>query len=908
MDGENGIKDGLPMQQSRRQRAIQEIPLPPKKAKQRGQLRIYLGMAVGVGKTYAMLRDAKLYQEEGADVLIGCMKRDTNPETLALLEGMRVLAPRVVMMDGLSYEVCDIDAILKRNPDIVVVDDTPHTNPSICRHRKRWQGIEEVLRSGIDVWTAMNIQNIESLNGVVERVTGVTVHETVPDYFIARADSVRLVDIPPDDLLRRVQEGKVRLKGRRQVAYEHYFKKSTLVALRELSLRYLAGRMERQMRTNSEDALDQTVQDINFGTLLVLERKSERAIRRIMRYAQALAVNARVVWWKSLDTQVISDQRIGEILGFAKRLGAQVDILSGDIATEITRYARRHNLSMVAIVSARETLYQRLIRQQAPRLNFLSLAQAQHCTPKYRLWWDQVVQNCKTSHWRGYLVGVAVTMLCFFALLPLQNLLEPTNHAMIYLLGVLYTALQFGSGPAVLSAILSVLAFNLSVIAPFWSFHVYNSQYLITFVAMLVVGVVTGQGVAKIRRIAKAANWRRHQTRVLFEVARDFSQVLSEDEALRILHDTLHQHLHIESEFWEVAEKDSGKREHLTCYEKHLLGVNSATVRWVYQHQRSAGAGTDTLVLRPFWYIPCHSGADSLGVMVVTRPRRSGTDDPMDARLVEALVTLFAQTLLRLKATQEAKQTLVSMEADRLRHSLLQSLSHDLRTPITMFKMLSESIASRLQGYPQASLLNDVQKLVDSSTRMERLVGNLLEMARLQTGSVHIHKDWILVDDIFTSACKEVGDRLQGYHIERLEDEDVAFIYADEVLLVRVLTNLLDNAVKYCPKGSTIQFQVQRQGAVVALRIADNGPGLPPGDPQRLFAPFRRGQKENHIMGVGLGLAICHTIARVHGGDITAQPSEMGGAAFTLTLPYREMPDLEDEDRILEQQEQNTQP
>ena len=406
--------------------------------------------------------------------------------------------------------------------------------------------------------------------------------------------------------------------------------------------------------------------------------------------------------------------------------------------------------------------------------------------------------------------------------------------------------------------------------------------------------------------MAKTANRREHQTRMLYDASRELSQTLIVEDALRVLSGTLLRHLRIESEFWRPTwPDDEAKREHpdeleLVRVEAALKGVDPAVVRWCYEHHHPAGAGTQTLASSPCWYLPMQAGGKVLAVMAVRAAEGSALGDASTRRLVETLATLGAQTLLRLEASAEARQTLISMEAERLRHSLIQSLSHDLRTPITMLKVAAEGLVAKLRGGRNAGALETAESLLEGSTRMERLVANLLEMARLQTGAIQLSRCWIPAEELFGTALAEQGERLRGYRVKTEVDPECPLVYGDEVLLVRVLSNLLDNAVKYCPEGSSILLSARRRGDLLALTVADNGPGLPDGDPQRLFDPFRRGRKEASVAGVGLGLAICRTIARAHDAQIYATSSSMGGAAFTLMLPMVPLEEaLDDEEVVL---------
>lgn len=476
---------------------------------------------------------------------------------------------------------------------------------------------------------------------------------------------------------------------------------------------------------------------------------------------------------------------------------------------------------------------------------------------------------------------------------------------------MLFCGVRYGSGPAALAAMLAVVAFDFTVVEPWLSFSVANAQYFITFLVMLLVGLVAGQLVARRQKLAQAANKREHQTRQLYEASRAFSRALSVEETLKVLSGTLNAQASAESEFWlpdwpDEEEDDQPKKkdaEHVEFdrAEAVLKGADPALIRWCFDHRQSAGRGTHTLASSSYWYVPMEAGGDILAVVVINFRVPQAAEDPVTRNLVEALIALGSQTLQRIDAAQDAKQALIVMEGERLRHTLIQSLSHDLRTPVTMLRMSAEGLLTRLKRGDFPAARADAEKLLESTERMERLVINLLEMARLQTGGIKLSKSWIPADELFGMSIAEMGERLKDYRVDIKIADDCPLLYGDEVLLLRVMTNLLDNAAKYCPKGSVITMAAKRRGDRVAVSVSDNGPGLPAGNPQRLFDPFRRGRRENAVSGVGLGLAICRTIARAHDSEIIASDSPAGGAAFTLMLPQVPVPEMDDEEKVLAQ-------
>lgn len=865
----------------------------------RGKLRIFLGMAPGVGKTYAMLAEAHQRKKAGLDILIGWVDTHKRKDTEALTRGLEILPRKKVEHGGITVGTLDIDEILRRKPSVVVIDEMPHSNPPGSRHAKRWQDIEELLDMGISVWTALNIQHLESLNGVVARVTGVSVTETVPDRMFDRAAEVRLIDLPPDDLLARLAAGKIYLPKVVERAKDAYFKKSNLIALRELALRAMANRMESQIRSERMRSTRRSVEDTHYGLLLVLESRSEKAVREVARMARDLSSPWHVVWMDGMGNERSESEAVTKFFDFVEALGGRTDVLAGRYGDTVARYAREYNLSLVTIVAANErtaNARRRDLHCAAPELNVLVLAQSEAPERRsLRRWWSSVDLG-RPGLWQAAVAALAAAVV----LTPFWDVMEPTNQAMIYLLSVLYCGVRYGSLSAAMAAIFSVMIFNLTAVEPRWSFAVSDAQFVVTFAVMLIVGLVAGQLVAHREDLAKAANEREHQTRLLFDASRELSQVLVEADVFKVIAGTLRHNLAVEAEFW-LPENDPqpGLDEEeaavtLERWEMVLKNVDAGIVRWTYDHRRPAGSGTHTLASSPYWYIPMMAGGEVLGVMVLS-PRDGKSFDTTTRRLIGTLAGLGAQTLLRIGFAVEARQTLISMESERLRHGLIQSLSNDLRTPISLLKKASEGFLEKLERTgASADIVADAEKLFDGTSRMERLAINLQDMARLQAADFEIRRSPVAVKTLFDESIAEMGDRLEGFSVEWNVEEECPAIEGDPDLLRRVIVNLLDNAVKFCPEGSRIILGGRKRGQRVAVTVSDNGPGLPEGNPQRLFDPFRRGQGAGG--GVGLGLAVCRTIARAHDAEIFAMPSRFGGAAFTLTLPIYEPKETEEDE------------
>lgn len=868
----------------------------------RGRLKLFLGAAPGVGKTFAMLTEAHEKRREGLDVLIGWVDTHGRRETAALLKGLEVLPRQTIQRGTFTTETLDIDAIIRRRPALVVIDELPHSNPPNARHLKRWQDIEDILDVGIDVYSAMNIQHLESLNDMVGAMTGVDVKETIPDRFFDEADEVRLVDLPPDDLLKRLEAGKIYLPGFIERAKNHFFRKANLIALRELSLRLMADRLETEIREHRSLSTDQSVRDASFGLLLVIESPdAHEIIREAGRLARSLAGNWHVLWLDKPGESRKRRRAAAETLAFAESLGAVTTMATGHFGREVSAYAREHNLSMIA--SADTGLYttywrRRELRRRAPEVTFVILSSTVGKEPlSERLLATLRAQDEEVT---GYAITSIVTILLtglFSALIPW---IQPTNFAMCYLLVSFIAAIRYGLKTAAYAVVLSIICFDLVAVEPLGSFAVSDLQYVFTFFVMLTVGIVAARLVAKRETIAREAREREAQMGLLYETASAFATYMDRETLYRQAHEVLTTYLDIALEIWEPDDEEGFRR-----MTRAFAQADPALMRLAVDHQRPTGRATTTLGQSEYLYIPLKSSTgDVLAVAVLRLENNEQWTDALSRRLIDALLTLLGQAIERLSSQDEARESLANLENERLRHSLVRSLSHDLKTPLTTLTLGAESVLEKLKRRDHDGAFDETVQLIKSSERMSRLVTNMLDMAKLQSGSFKPNMAFFPADELVSGGLGLLKERLRDFKLDIKLQPDCPLLFGDQVLLERLLFNLLDNAVKYCPFGSRILIEVTQRNQTVMVAVHDNGPGLPAGDPQKLFDPFRRGQKESKIAGVGLGLAICRSIARAHNADLLALPSTMGGASFILMLPYVEPPAMDDEESILAQLEE----
>ncbi|MFA7242603.1 MAG: two-component system sensor histidine kinase KdpD [Sulfuricellaceae bacterium] len=879
---------------------------------QRGKLKIFFGASAGVGKTYAMLSAARQLRSQVPDVLVGIVETHGRAETMALLDGLDVLPLREIEYRGRVLKEFDLDGALARHPALMLVDELAHSNVPGSRHPKRWQDVEELLAAGIDVYTTVNVQHLETLNDVVGGITGIRIGETVPDKVFDQADEVVLVDISPDELLQRLKEGKVYMPQQAERAIKNFFRKGNLIALRELALRQTANRVDDQMRAYRRDKSIAAVWQTRESLLVCVGPYpgAEKIVRSASRIASQLGVEWHAVYVETPKLQRLPEaerERILRTLRLAQELGAKTASLPGqEPAQVIVDYARSHNLTKVVVGRVHTspwTFWRRPFADRigllAPDLDFIQIAREETAErlklpAKPAEWSDGATLFPGAVRWAqyGWAAGAcAFTALAATLLLPYFDL---ANIVMLFLLAVVLVAVKQGRGPAVLAAFLSVASFDFFFVSPRFSFAVGDVQYLLTFAVMLAVALITGQLTANLRYQARVASNRELRSRALYEMARDLSAALQQeqitslgDKAIKasfganatILlpdeHDKLMAH--------DVAENGGGAET------AQLIDLGVA--QWSFDHAEPAGFGTDTLPASSMLYMPLRAPMRTRGVLAVKPLNKRWSLIPEQRRQLEAFAALIATALERVHYIEVAQTAIVKIESERLRNSVLSALSHDLRTPLTVLVGVADSLA--LSQPPLGGRQSELAATLRiEAVRMSALVDNLLDMARLQAGEVKLNRQWQPFEEVVGSSLKARRQPLSGHRVQVALPADLPLLEFDAVLIERVLCNLLENAAKYTPPGSNVRLEAGIDGDAARISVADNGPGLSPGSEETIFEKFTRGERESTTPGVGLGLAICRAIVKAHKGRIWAENVPSGGARFVFTLPLGAPPTL----------------
>ncbi len=891
----------------------------------RGRLKIFFGASAGVGKTFGMLLAAHERRAEGLDVLAGYVETHKRAETEHLLDGLEILPPRLVSYRDTQLREFDLDAALKRHPALILVDELAHSNAPGSRHAKRWQDVEELLEAGIDVYTAVNVQHIESLNDVVSQITGISVWETVPDAVLEAANEIELIDLPPDELLQRLNEGKVYLPQQAERAAQNFFRKGNLIALRELALRCTADRVDAQMRDYREDHAIHDVWQVKERLLVCVgpDGNAENLVRSAFRMAQALKAEWIVVYVETAKLQHLSrEQRDATLrtLKLAEELGAETLTLAGNqLAEEVIAYAHTRNASRIVLGkptlsgwrlrlfgSLVDTIVRRArdidIHVVGKETNFLSQTKANPYFARSRLYLGLASEEQIPLFTRqaAYLWALLATAICTGIGWLMVEHFDLANLIMVYLLGVVVVAARYGRWPSVLSSFLSVLSFDFFFVPPRFSFAVSDTQYLIIFAVMLLVGLVISSMTVRIQHQAKIAGHRERRTASLYAMSRELAATRGEENIMRITIKHLAEVFEAQAvvllpDKTECIVYPTGDGSAQSCH-----GSDLSVAQWVFDHGQMAGQGTDTLPGGDVVYLPLKAPSGMIGVLALLPLNPVRIALPEQQRLLETFVSQIALALERVRLAENAHNAQLKMETEQLRNSLLTAISHDLRTPLAAIVGASSSLVRDGEKLDELARHELSQAIYDESTRMASLANNLLDMARLQAGAVVLNRQWQPLEEVVGGALAGLRARMDSHPVSVKLPHDLPLVEIDSLLIERVLVNLLENAVKYTPPGTPIEISGVTEQKELVVTVADWGTGIPIGEEKRIFEKFHRVASEGNQGGAGLGLAICRSIVQVHGGRIWADNLSTGGAAFHFSLQLTEPPLIESEE-IVEQ-------
>jgi two-component system sensor histidine kinase KdpD len=863
--------------------------------KHRGKLKIYLGAAPGVGKTYTMLQDAISKREQGLDVMAGIVESHGRKEIDALLGKVEILPRRIVEYHDKPLLEFDLDAALKRAPSVILIDEMAHTNIPGLRHSKRWQDIKELLDRGIDVYTTLNVQHIESLNDVVAQISGVKVRETVPDSMIERSDTIELVDLSPDDLLRRMQEGKVYIPAQAELASQNFFRKGNLTALRELALRFTAGLVDEQVLSQRRgQGIEQTWPTRERLLVCVGSHvRSSKVIRRARRMAVSMHAEWIVIHVETPRLQKSEKERSGAIqnLRLAEKLGAETRILSSvNLAEEILNFAREKNVTKIVMG-----------KQLRPRWKdflFSNLA-------------DQLIRNSgeidiyiirgnespeETSTTFGSLkvteplssYGIAFFVVTFATLINM--LIFPYaglgNLVMVYLLGVVVVAMSGKMGPSIFASVSSGLVYSFIFVPPRFSFAYGDFKYLFTMIIMMLVGIIISNltilsskqtDIARVNEQRAAAL---HSLTKQLATARGFNKLL--EVAVHYISEVFNSEAQalLAEDGVLVVRAGTSRKKSLTPKE---LGV----AQWVYDLGQIAGLGTDTLPYSDAVYVPLLGSHGTLGVIKVTPREADRLLIPEQLHLLETCVNQLALALEVDRLQDNAKESEITLETERLRSALFSSLSHELQGPLTVIVRLLDSFTEKKDLSDQSLSRDLIRDITNEAKHLNSLVNNLLQISQLEEGKIKLHKNSNSMLEVIDTTLNRLEKKLRKKPYKIQMPDNLPLVPFDKVLIEELLVNLIENAILYTPAESPIEISASVAEDDILISVADRGPGLL--NTNEVFEEFNRGQSPQKGNGAGLGLPLCKSIIKAHSGRIWAENRWNGGAIFYFVLPLRDI-------------------
>ena len=867
-----------------------------------GKLKIFVGAAPGVGKTYEMLQQARARRKDGYDIVIGVVETHGRKETEALLDGLDIIPRRRIEYKGQWLEEMDLDAIIARRPQIVLVDELAHTNVPGSRHPKRYLDVDELLNHGIDVYSTVNIQHIESLNDVVAQITRVRVRETVPDSVFDRANAIELVDLTPDDLIQRLKEGKVYVPKQAERALEHYFSPSNLTALRELALRRTAERVDEQLLTEMQShaiagpwaAGERILVCISEDPRAAgLVRYAKRLSDRLHAPFTALAVETR----RSLQLTEVQRDRIADTLRLAEALGGEAITIPGgnrSIADDVIDYARANNITQVIVgKSSRsrwfEILHGSVVHDLVRRSGNISVHVIAgddivgEPIPKKTV---RTVEEAEPFDPRPYALALVVVAVALGVGEVIQPWFGIENVDLVFLTAVVGVAVRYGLWPSIFASVAASLCYNFFFLPPIYTFTIADPTNVAAFFFFIVIAIVVSNVAARVRTQAVAAMGRARATESLYAFSRKLAGVGTLDD---VLWATAYQTALMLKVRVVLLLPENGSIAVKAGYppEDTLDNADLAAANWAWENNRSAGRGSDTLPGAKRLFMPMRTGRGAIGVVGIDRDKPGPLLTPDERRLLDALIDQSALAIERVHLVEDMDRVKRTVETDRLRSALLTSISHDLKTPLAAVLGSASTLRDLAGKLTEAEKADLLATIVDESERLNRFIANLLDMTKLELGAIVPNTAPHDLREIVGSALRRANKILARHHVELELATDLPMIELDAVLFEQVLFNILDNAAKYAPIGTTIRIQSWRDTDSVCLRILDEGEGVPPADLEHIFDKFYRVQKGDQVRaGTGLGLAISRGfVEAMHGTIIAANRTDRTGAVFTIRLP-----------------------
>jgi two-component system sensor histidine kinase KdpD len=867
-----------------------------------GRLKIFLGAAPGVGKTYEMLQSAHARLAAGADVAVGLVETHARPETEALLRGLEVIPRKRIEYRDQVLEEMDLDAVIARKPQLALVDELAHTNASGSRHPKRYLDVEELLLRGIDVYTAVNIQHIESLNDVVAQITHVRVRETVPDSVMDRADAIELIDLTPDDLIQRLKEGKVYVPKQAERALEHYFSPGNLTALRELALRRTAERVDEQLLNHMQ--ANAIAGPWAAGERILVCVSEDPRAAGLVRYTKRLADRVHAPWTAiSLETRrslQLSDaqrDRLADTLRLAESLGGEaitIPAVQRRIADDIVNFAQANNVTQIIVGKSTRSRWFEIMRgsvvhdlvRRAGNISVNVIKGDELPSETAAKPAVQAAARAEPFNPRPYLMALLILAVGLVAAALIKPHFGIENVDLVFLTAVVVVAVRYGLWPSLLTSLIASLAYNFFFLPPIYTFTITEPTNVIAFFFFMLIAILVSNVAARVRTQADTAIGRIRTTEQLYAFSRKLAGTATLDD---VLWATAYQTALMLGVHVVLLLPDDGLLTVKTGYppEDELDKADLAAANWAWSNDRPAGRGSDTLPGAKRLFLPMRTGRGLIGVIGINDDRSGPLLTPDQRRLLDALVDQGALAIERVLLVEGMDRVKRTVESERLRSALLTSISHDLKTPLASVLGAASAIRDLGGGLSDAEKRDLLATVIDESERLNRFIANLLDMTRLESGAVVPNTALHDVGEIVGSALRRAGRILARHEVSLQLDADLPMLKLDAVLFEQVIFNLLDNAAKYAPPDTTISIRSFRDRDSVSLQVADEGDGIPPDELESVFDKFYRVQKGDHVRaGTGLGLAISRGfIEAMEGRIVAANRTDRSGAVITVRLP-----------------------
>ncbi len=864
------------------------LKLEEEKSK-RGKLKIFFGMCAGVGKTYTMLETAKAEKLKGADIIIGYVETHNRKETAELLEGFETIPRKSYQYKSTTVQEMDLDAILARNPKVVVVDELAHTNAPGSRHTKRFQDVIEILDNGINVYTTVNVQHLESRSDTVAQITGIIVRETIPDEIFENADEIEVIDITPDELLQRLAEGKIYTPERSKEAIESFFRKGNITALREMALRIVADRVDKQLHEYMQLKRIKGPWKSGLHLLVAVSHTSQSA--KLLRWAKNLSYtmggDLQAVYVEtSRKLSSAESIQLNKNINLARQLGVKFRfITSTDMVKSVVDFAQKENITHIIIGKPRVRNLLTLLRlgnfvnkliRYSGNIDVYILGSDIQSTDKFKA---SVSLPSFTSNIRQYLLSMLVvilsTVVCFFIKEYIGY--EVVSFALLFVVSAL--AFFFGTGPILLAATMSALIWDFFFIPPPYTLHVDKPEDMLMLIMFFIIALLSGVLTSRIRRQEQKIRVREERTNALYQLTRELSTATGIEEVISIAKNDIKKYFKLDSRILLKGTSNeleySSKKNGIFTISKNDMSVAS----WTFQHSTKAGKHTDTLPSSNYTFYPLKGNQMNLGVIAI---QQDIVFTQGEEQFWEAFISQISGKFEREYLRDMAKQAYLLNESDKLYKTLFNSISHELRIPVATIMGASDSLLST--RHPENIQEELALEIFKASQRLNRLIENLLNMSRLESGRISPRLDWCDIHDLVNKVSENLREELKPFHLHVVIPEDMPFVKIDFGLMEQVLHNLIYNATQYASSSSNLRVKAFYDNGLLTIQVMDRGPGFPPAEIGLIFNKFYRveGSKAG---GTGLGLSIAKGFTEAHNGTITVENRQNGGALFTIKIP-----------------------